>query len=346
MIEIPGDHLEGGGAILRTATALSTVTGKPVHIFNIRKSRPNPGLQAQHLEGLKAVAGLCSARLEGAKLGSTEVWFHPGKIHAKEISVSIGTAGSIGLLFQTLALPASRASGPVTLKVQGGATFGKWAPPLPATQSILLPVLQKMGYHAHSVTERHGFYPAGGARVTIAVQPRPELKPLILENSGKTTHLGGLSVASSHLQTAKVAERQARAAEALLKEKGFSPLIKELYVEAECPGSGLVLWASDGKAILGADALGERGKRAEDVGREAGRSLLQAIHSCAGVDAHLSDQLLLFLACANGPSRITTPALTRHAETNIWVIQQFLPVTFRTVQEQGRVLIECSGSPV
>ncbi|MEM0497320.1 MAG: RNA 3'-terminal phosphate cyclase, partial [Acidilobaceae archaeon] len=40
---------EGGGQILRTAIALSAITGKPIRIYNIRVKRDNPGLRPQHL---------------------------------------------------------------------------------------------------------------------------------------------------------------------------------------------------------------------------------------------------------------------------------------------------------
>jgi len=50
---IDGAQGEGGGQILRTALALSTVLGKPFCIINIRANRRTPGLQYQHLAAVQ-----------------------------------------------------------------------------------------------------------------------------------------------------------------------------------------------------------------------------------------------------------------------------------------------------
>jgi len=343
MIEIDGAQGSGGGAVLRVASALSAVTGKPIHVFNVRKGRPQPGLKAQHLEGLKAVAELCNGELKGAELGSEEIHFHPGKIQGKELEINVGTAGSVGLLFQSLKLPASMAEKETKINISGGASFGKWAPPLLTSKSTLLPVLEKMGYKAEIRIERHGFFPVGGSRVEIDVFPCKKLKCLVLNRLEKITHIGGISIASKHLERARVAERQARATEGFLKSKGLEPRIKDMYVEADCPGSGIVLWATDGKTILGGDCIGEIRKRAEDVGKSAAHSLFDAIQSGATVDEKLSDQLLVFMAMAKGKSRIVAPRLTNHAKTNIWAIKKFLDVEFKIKEEKNRAVIECSG---
>ena len=39
MIKIDGSHKEGGGQIVRTALALSVITGKPFEVDNIRGGR-------------------------------------------------------------------------------------------------------------------------------------------------------------------------------------------------------------------------------------------------------------------------------------------------------------------
>ena len=85
MLNIDGSQGEGGGQILRTSVALSAVTGEPIKITNIRANRPNPGLQAQHLNAIAAVSKLCDADVYGLVLGSRELNFHQKKF-PEEIS--------------------------------------------------------------------------------------------------------------------------------------------------------------------------------------------------------------------------------------------------------------------
>lgn len=343
MIDIDGSVLEGGGAILRIAAGLSAITGQPVRIYKIRAGRKKPGLMTQHLESLKAVATLCSGRLNNAVLGSTEIELYPGKMQPRQIDVEIGTAGSVGLLFQSIAAPLCRADGEITISIHGGATFGKWAPPLLATKHVLLPLLGKMGYAAEIEILRHGFFPRGGASVRINGYPCKTLQPLTLLEPGEVRIIRGISVASNHLQKAQVADRQAHAAREALARTGLESKIEYKYVDAACPGSGIVLWAeTTAGAIVGGDSTGERGKPSEQVGEEAAAQILDVIQKRAAVDEHISDQVLIFMALARGLSAITAPKFTDHAKTNIHIIKQFLPVDFQ-VQETGNVRIECSG---
>ena len=73
MLEFDGSEGEGGGAILRLASAFATILQEQVRIINIRKKRPKPGLKTQHLIGLNALAEFSGGKLEGAKLGSETI---------------------------------------------------------------------------------------------------------------------------------------------------------------------------------------------------------------------------------------------------------------------------------
>jgi len=345
MIEISGDYLEGGGAILRVATSLSAVTGKAVKVNNIRKGRSQPGLKTQHLESIRTLAQICNAQLKGDNLGSTEIEFIPGKIESKNIQAKIETAGSPGLLFQNIKIPASLGEQETIVNVRGGAICGLGAPPIPYIQNITLPILEKFGYNACAEIKKYGFFPKGGAEVEFLIDPWKEKRPLILLEQGKIEEIKVISIASKYLENAKVAERQSESAKNILKNKfSLEPGIETKYVDALNPGSVIVLWLKTSTGcILGSDAIGELRVRAEDVGKKAAVQLIEDFEKGAIVDRHLSDQILPFLALAKGKSEFMAPELTKHAETNMWVIKKFLDVDFKVEKLNSGVKISCDG---
>ena len=83
---------------------------------------------------------------------------------------------------------------------------------------------------------------------------------------------------------------------------------------------------------MGGDALGERGKRAEQVGREAAELLRAQVESEAPLDEWMADQILPFMAFSaldhGERMEVRASRVTEHARTNIWVVEHFLPVRF------------------
>lgn len=157
MIVIDGSTGEGGGQMLRTALGLSALTGKSFKIVNIRKGRDNPGIKEQHLQSVNAVAKLCDAHVEGSYLNSMELEFNPGEIRSGNINIAISTAGSVGLVLQSLLIPAIRTD--LRIRIKGGATYGKWAMPIDHFKFVLSPFLKKIGYETGVVVIKDGFYP-------------------------------------------------------------------------------------------------------------------------------------------------------------------------------------------
>lgn len=331
MIAIDGK--EGGGQILRTAIGISAVTGKAIKVVNIRGARCSTGLKSQHLEGLLAVAELCNAELKGAKLGSTEVEFAPKRIEAKELSIKLPTAGSIGLLFQSLQVTSAFAANPVRINVEGGSTASEWSPPVQYTQNIFLPIVRKMGYEAEIKIIKEGFYPKGGAEAEVVVNPVKELNSLQLTNPGKVKSIRGISVVGSLPK--HIADRQADSAKKFFVGCGFENVeIESRVVETFSPGTSITLWAECENTVLGSDNIGKRGIPAEKVAESACRELIDSIESKAALDKHMADQILPFLALAESESRVTVEKVTEHCKTNISIIEKILPVKFEVKERE------------
>ena len=329
MIEIDGSYGEGGGSVVRLAVALSALTQKPVKVTNIRKHRDHPGLKEQHLQAVRAVKELCKGELKGDKIGSTEIEFFPKEIKAKKLNIKISTAGSVGLLLQCLMPVAFFSKNKVEINIQGGGTFGTHSPNSFYLKNILLPTIKKMGFNAEIEIKREGFYPNGGAIVKAVINPVTEIKPLILEERGNLKEIKGDVVVEKHLEKVSVASRISSAAKQILDKSFTIPIkIDTHYVDAICPGAGALIYADYENCRIAWDALGERGKSSEVVGKEAALGLLNQTAANCTVDEYLTDQLLIYLALCKDKSIIKFPVLSRHAETNIWIIKQFLKADF------------------
>jgi RNA 3'-terminal phosphate cyclase (ATP) len=336
---IDGAYGEGGGQLARLAMALSALTGRAIRLNHIRARRAKPGLAAQHLTALRAVASLCGGVLEGAALGAGEVGFWPGPIRGGHHRFEVGTAGSVTLVLQAVLPVALCADGPSRLTLVGG-TDVKQAPPVDYLRMVFLPWLEQMGARIRIVSVRHGYYPRGGGELTLDITPTRPLRPLRAEVRGAVRQIGGRAHVA-HLP-AHIAQRMASAARRLLADLAPVGIDVEVLGEAEAVGMGgaLVLAAHAEHGRLGAAVVAQRGVTAEQLGEEAGQGLRADLASGAGVDVHAADQLLIYTALAQGESRLTVRELSLHAQTAMWLIEQFLPVRFQVRRHDDRVCID------
>ncbi len=123
MIIIDGSEGEGGGQVVRNACALSLVTGAPFRVTNVRGGREKPGLMRQHVTAIEASCAIGGAECEGLTVGSTDVTFRPGRVTPGDYQFAVGTAGSAGLVLQTLLPPLMLADAPSRLVLEWNGSF-------------------------------------------------------------------------------------------------------------------------------------------------------------------------------------------------------------------------------
>jgi RNA 3'-phosphate cyclase len=358
MIILDGAYGEGGGALVRTALALSTLTGKEFKVTNIRAGRKSPGLKAQHLNAIKALKEICNAETNEIELGSTELHFTPGKIKRGKYEIDIGTAGSISLLSQALILPCLFAPAKITLIVKGG-TCGKWQASVDYLQNVLIPYLQRFVEKIELKVIKRGYFPKGGGEISLEISPRFKIKDydsfsqfnedlnfrtakINLTEQGTLEQIRGVVNVSSELEEKDVGERIKKSAKNELNQYDVPVNIRVDYNNTLSVGGELVLWAIfsnegrvdfDNPIILGSDALVEKNKSSEQIGKEAAEKLKEIIKSETAVDEHLTDQLIIFMSLLSG-SEIKSKQISEHTKTNIYVVEQFLEVGFKINEDK------------
>jgi RNA 3'-terminal phosphate cyclase (ATP) len=328
-VHVDGSRGEGGGQMVRTSLSLAALLGCEVTITNIRAGRAKPGLAAQHVTCVRAAAAICGAQVEGDRIGSTVVRFRPGTLRPGEYRFDVAdvrpSAGSATLVLQTVLPPLLHASGASQVTVCGGTNV-PWSPPFEYLAQVFAPALARMGAGLEMRRLRAGWYPAGGGELRATITPPGgPLKPLDLAERGKFLSLQAISTVSASLAD-HIAGRQTTAGLQPLPAPLSHPARRSVERPEGGRGTCFLLAAAFERGNGGASALGERGKPAEQVGRETAHEFGAFWDSEATVDPHLADQLLLYAALASGQSVYVAQEATEHLRTNGWVVQQFLDV--------------------
>ena len=231
----------------------------------IRAGRKKPGLLRQHLTSVEAAAAVSQAQVAGAELRSDRLEFRPGKITPGDYHFSVGTAGSACLVLQTILPPLCTAEGPSKLTVEGG-THNPFAPTFHYLKHVYLPRVARMGPRFVANLHQYGFFPAGGGRFTLQIEPVPTLEVIELMNRGKTTARHAAAFVA-HVSD-RIAERELRL---VRKKLGWSDEECEVVRvrNSKGPGNILCLTLSAGDETEVVTAFGEVRLRAEAVAQKA-----------------------------------------------------------------------------
>jgi RNA 3'-terminal phosphate cyclase (ATP) len=318
MIIIDGLEGEGGGQVVRNACALSLVTGQPFRITNVRGKREKPGLMRQHVTAVEAACAIGGATCEGLAVGTSEITFTPGKVVPGEYHFAVGTAGSTGLVLQTVLMPLLLADRPSHLLLEGG-THNMLAPPFDFIAQSFLPIVCRMGATIDARLVRHGFYPRGGGRIEIDVTPAP-LQRIECVNRGAACGQSASAIFAAI--PSDVAERELKVARKILSdwpEEVFT--MRELPSE-QGPGTILMLEAAFEHVTEVVSGFGKLGLSAEKLASTAANRMKGYLASDAFAGPYLSDQLLLPFALAGG-GVFTTVKPSQHSRTAADIIERF-----------------------
>jgi RNA 3'-terminal phosphate cyclase (ATP) len=341
MLHIDGSMGEGGGQVLRSSLGLSIVTGKPFRIERIRANREKPGLRRQHLTAVNAAATICGATVDGAALSSRQLTFTPGPVKPGDYQFDVGSAGSTTLVLQTILPPLLLADAPSTITLAGG-THNIYAPPLDFLIKSFLPIVNRLGPNVTITPERFGFYPAGGGRFSVRIEPPAsrQWKTIDLSERGRTTKRCCEAIVAR--LPLMIAERELDVLRSGIGWEEDECFVARQLPDDEGPGNIVMIEIAHEHITNVFTGFGRRGVRAEAIADGALEEAVKFLASNVPVGEHLADQLLIPFALADGGSYVTSqPSL--HTTTNIDVVRQFLDVAIDTAEtEPGEYRIRIS----
>lgn len=343
LLTIDGSEGEGGGQVLRSSLALSLATGQPFAIENIRARRKKPGLMRQHLTAVEAARDVGQAHVEGAAIGSLRLTFRPGKVTPGSYTFRVGTAGSATLVLQTVLPALLVAEGESHLSLEGG-THNPLAPPLDFLTKAYLPLVNRMGPTVEARLVRPGFYPAGGGRFSVRIQPAPQLGRLELTERGEIITRRVRALVANLPR--HIAERECRT---IARKTGWNEdcFAVEEVRDSRGPGNVVMIELESPHVAEVVTGFGQLGVRAEEVAMQAFRETDEYLTADVPVGKHLADQLMLPLGIGvwlgSGGSVFRTMPLSLHATTHLEILRRFLAIEVRVERADHDNCVVCFG---
>ncbi|KAJ0409078.1 hypothetical protein P43SY_002212 [Pythium insidiosum] len=374
-IVLDGGGGEGGGQVIRVAMALAGVLRRTIHVHSIRAGRKVPGLRNQHVRTVELAQRLTGARLDGVALGSSHVVFDGSQAAlqgGKHDAVS-ETGGSVALMIQG-SLPAMLfATAPSQLMLQGGTEVG-FSPPVDFMQVPLMRLLGRMGVPQPLVfsIETRGFFPAGRGLVRLEVEPlRTTLAPVDLTRFSREiasvfmrVTVSGAAASEELGQQFVAAMRRALQSRQILKKNSTARVESDIVVDlAASTGhqkrsrdkrrvekqrtnvSILVVVETATGGVLSVDRTDR--DTPEYAATRLADELARLLESEVCVDEHLADNSVLYLALANGVSRLRVPAKaqrkSQHLETALSIASRLTGATFEIEETERNAVVTVHG---
>ncbi len=324
MLEIDCSKGEGGGQMVRTSVAMSTLTGKEVHLARIRENRPTNGLSRQHCTAISAVAEMTGSEAVGNTPGSRELTFKPGNGMRYSIDTDVGSAGSVSLVLQAMLLAGSKTDKPLKINITGGTNV-MWAPPIDTYHQVLFPLMNRMGIKVDAEILERGFFPEGGGRVSALLDPVKKISPLDLPDLGELKKIRGICFIQNLPDW--ITKQLISGCSGPFEPFGGAEIEIERTTGIS-KGAGLCLVAEYEKGFLGSNVITARGRSPKDAAADAANDLIREMKSGATLDVNTADQLLPYMAMADGDSVFSVSRISRHLLSQMDTLETFLDVGF------------------
>ncbi len=345
-ITLSGSYGEGGGALFRTAVAMSALIQQPVRIHSIRSALRKPGLTSEDLTFLQIISQAVEANVEGDKLDSDQLIFCPTRVPRAvrgEFDVRCHEQGLVPGNAQVIlgsALPVLARAGSMSLVSVRGETHNNNTVGYDSFERSTLVAYQQLGLCAYPSLVSTGFGQSGYGQVSLEVEPSA-MEAVHWKDRGLLKQIWG-TVTSTDMAPEAV-ERTKVMLERLWLDHRLTGEVETREVSGPEPGISITIGANFERGFGQGSAVVPRGGTLTNSINRAWRTFADWYKSDATVDMFLADQMLIPAAFADGRTVFQTPQVTRRLVTMAWVIKQFLPIKITILGrdgEPGTVTIE------
>lgn len=337
-----------GCNFLRQRLVLSTISGRPIRIRNIRSHEENPGVQDFEACFIRLLSKLCDGAQITINDTGTNVMYTPGQIMGGEIVHDCPPTRSITYFLEGVVALAPFAKTPLSLVLRGGVTNDGIDISIDSFKAVTLPLLKKFGIDDIKCTVRkRGAPPLGGGEVLFSCPIVKAIKPIEMMDEGKVKRVRGVTFATK--VTPQFASRMVDSARGVLND--FLPdvwIFNDTVKGGTCglsPGYGISLVAETMKGTLKSADEMSADMDPEEVGRRCAQRLLSEIDLDGVVDSSHQCVALHFLAMSDDikPSRIRLAKLSPASVHYLRHLRDFLGISFRFKTDANSVLCSCIG---
>lgn len=327
-LEIDGTHGEGGGALLRASLVMSAITQQPVRISQIRGNTRFPGVDAEDLTILKALAKMSSADIGDAKIGSDSISFTP-KRAPRKIEGTIPTErndagrGANALIVLSTLLPVLCRAGTFTEVEAEGETYGRGSLSYDYFTRVTLHALRAMNVSAFTNLTKAAYSREDTGLVSLDCEPS-QFEGLRWNDRGRPDILRA-TVVTTRMDTA-VAGRAISHLQRLAQTAKMQIDVERIEADGGSTGVYITVWASYSNGIGGGGSIGTRGVRVETVAQQAFDQCLDWVTSDGTLDAYVAEHIILPACLAVSSSEFKVSELTSRLLTTVWVVKQFTPI--------------------